>query len=89
MYKESIDNKTLAVNSHGSLSRKNIEPNHPAERLVNQEENTRKWCSLKLKTDISKMVSGAKESVSKIKYNKYNYEIYPFNYCQRPMYGVK
>ena len=42
MYKKSIDNNILIVNSHGSLSRKNIEPNHPAERLVNQEENTRK-----------------------------------------------
>ena len=71
MYKKSIDNNILIVNSHGSLSRKNIEPNHPAERLVNQEENTRKWCSLKLKTDISEIVSGTKESVNKIKCNKY------------------
>jgi len=71
MYKESIDNKTLIVNSHGSLSRKNIEPNHPADRLVNHEEDTRKWCGLKLKTNTSKMVTGAKESVNKIKHNKY------------------
>lgn len=52
MYKESIDNKTLAVNNHGSLNKKNIEPNHPAERLVNQDENTRKLYDLSLKVNI-------------------------------------
>ncbi len=42
MYKESIGNNRLTVDNHGSFSRKNIEPNHPAERFVNQAENTRK-----------------------------------------------
>lgn len=54
MYKKSIDNNILIVNSRGSLSRKNIEPNHPAERLVNQEEYTRKLYGLNLKRGTKK-----------------------------------